>query len=74
MAVIDNGRRSRLIIAGVFDGMAGVVGNRLAFMPNQFDRRPDLARGGLLDGQPIRITPQKDAEGPFWSSRFEVLS
>jgi hypothetical protein len=74
MAVIDNGRRGRLIIAGVFDGIAGVVGNRLAFVPNRFDRRPDLARGGVLDDQPIMIAPQKDPEGPFWSSRFEVLS
>lgn len=72
--MIDNGRRAHLVIAGVFDGMAGVVGDRLAFVPNRFDRHPDAAHGGLLDGAPVRLAPVKDMTGNHWCSRFEVLS
>ena len=72
--MIDNGRRAHLIIAGVFDGLAGVVGDQLAFVPNRFDRRPDLAHGGVLDGRPVRIAPRRDLTGGHWSSRFEVLA
>ncbi|TXI87768.1 MAG: hypothetical protein E6Q40_04535 [Cupriavidus sp.] len=72
--MIDNGRRASLIIEGVFDGIAGVSGDTLAFVPNLIARRPADARGALLDGRPIRIAPRKDITGAFWCSRFEVLS
>jgi len=72
--VIDNGRQAHLVIAGVFDGTAGVQGNKLSFLPNLAGSQPGQVRGGLLDGQAIRLSTTKDATGPFWTSRFEVIS
>lgn len=72
--MIDNGRRARLVIEGVFDGLAGVSGDSIAFVPNRAARRPADARGALLDGKPIRIAPRRDITASFWCSRFEVLS
>lgn len=71
--IIDNGRRVRLIIDQVFDGMAGELGGKLAFIPNRAGARPHAAKGALLDGVPVRIFPIKDASGPFWSARYEVI-
>lgn len=45
----------------------------LAFIPNRAGARPDAVRGGLLDGMPVRLTTTKDAVGPFWTARYEVI-
>jgi hypothetical protein len=72
--MIDNGERLRLVIDGVFDGMAGVQGNQLAFMPNRGKKRPHEAKGAILDGKPIFLrTMTKDTVGPFWTARFEEI-
>jgi hypothetical protein len=70
---IDNGYRAPLSIAGVFEGAAGVQGRFLAFVPNCSDRRPNDAVAGILNGQPVRISPEKDPTGPFWTSAWEPL-
>lgn len=72
--MIRNGRRARLIIDGVFDGIAGVQGDRIAFAPNRIGTHPARARGGLLDGKPVLLTVTKDASGPFWTARFEEIA
>lgn len=69
---IDNGSRKALIINGVFSGMAGVSRGFVSFVPAGLGD-PAAARVGSLAGVPIRIMPVKDAEGPFWTSRFEVI-
>ena len=71
---IEKGRRAQLIIAGVFDGEAGVAGNLLSFAPNQAGQRADLARGGLLDGTPVALRITKDEAGPFWTAQFRPLA
>lgn len=71
--MIDNGRRVRLVIDGVFDGMCGVQGNKLAFRPNRAGKKPWLVKGGLLDGVPVFLDTTKDEVGPFWTARFEVM-
>jgi uncharacterized phiE125 gp8 family phage protein len=53
---IDNGRRVRLIIAGLFDGEAGESQGVLAFIPNRKPKRARFARDGELDGAPVRLT------------------
>ena len=53
--IIDNGRQVRLVIDGVFDGMAGLSRGVVAFVPNRSGRGPEEARGGLLDGEPVRL-------------------
>lgn len=70
---IDNGRRARLVVPGVFDGDAGVVGNRATFVPNRYGDRPNTVRGGLLDGAPVLLAITKDENGPFWTARYEVI-
>jgi hypothetical protein len=52
---IDNGGRSPLVIPGVFDGLCGVSGNELAFIPNDRRIRPELATEGVLDGKPVSL-------------------
>lgn len=71
--IVDNGSRRRLIIDGVFEGMAGVAGAFVSFIPNRSGRAPGSARAGLLAGVPVLLRPTKDAEGPFWTSRYEVF-
>lgn len=71
--IIDNGSKYPLVIAGVFDGMAGVSGGFLSFAPNRTGD-PAKARAGILAGEPILIAPVKEPSSPFWSSRFEVLA
>lgn len=70
---IDNGRRARLEIAGVFEGEAGVQGNRVSFLPNRTTARPESVRGGMLDGQPVKLVTTKDLAGPFYTARFEAF-
>ena len=72
--IIDNGSQQRLEIDGVFEGIAGVAEGFVSFVPNRFARRPSAAVAGKLNGVPVRLSPQKDPSGPFWTSRFEVIS
>lgn len=72
--IVDCGSRLQLDIEGVFSGMAGVAAGRIAFVPNRHARRPQLARGGVLDGVPVALAPVKDEHGPFWTSRIEALA
>jgi len=70
---IDNGYRARLEIAGVFEGIAGVQGNRASFAPNRSTARPESVKGGLLDGKPVLLTTTKDETGPLYTARFQVI-
>ena len=70
---VDNGRRVRLEIAGVFEGIAGVQGNRATFVPNRSSARPEAVKGGLLDGKPVLLTTAKEADGPMYVARFQVI-
>ena len=70
---VTNGERLPLQIEGVIDGDAGVVGSWLAFRPNRSQVRPEDARVGILDGQPVTLQPVRDASGQVWTSRFEPL-
>lgn len=72
--MIDNGKRLPLIIDGVFDGMAGVQGDKLAFLPNRAGKRPNAVKGGILDGKPVLFAATKDAVGPFWTARFKEIA
>jgi len=71
--IVDNGTRQPLIIAGVFEGMAGVAGGFVSFIPNRAGKAPGKAGAGILNGVPVLLKPTKDADGPFWTSRFEVI-
>jgi hypothetical protein len=71
--MINNGRRAHLVIAGVFDGMAGVQGNAVAFAPNRAGGSPGRVKGGILDGEPVLLSTTKDEFGPFWTSHFRVI-
>ncbi|MBM3926955.1 MAG: hypothetical protein FJ335_00625 [Sphingomonadales bacterium] len=72
--IVDCGSRLRLDIDGVFSGTAGVADGRVSFVPNRFGKSPAQARAGVLDGVAVTLAPVKDATGPFWTSRYEVLS
>lgn len=71
---IDNGDRKVLSIDGVFEGVAGVAGPYVSFVPNRFSRKPAQVRAGTLAGVPVMLNSVKDAEGPFWTARFEVMT
>lgn len=73
--MIDNGRQRRLVIAGLFDGIAGESDGLLAFIPNRSGKRPQEVRGGLLDDQPISLTlvAAPAPKRPFCSFRYRVL-
>lgn len=71
--IIDNGSRQSLAIDGVFEGVAGVAGPFVSFVPNRFARSPAQAVAGVLSGVPVRLAPKKDPAGPFWTSRYEVI-
>lgn len=70
---IDNGARRTLEIDGVFSGIAGVAGGFVSFVPNLRSRSAAQATRGVLGGVEVRLAPKKDEEGPFWTSRFEVI-
>lgn len=72
--LIDNGRRDTLIIDGVFEGVAGIAGAFVSFIPNRSTRAPSIVRAGILGGIPVALKPEKEADSPFWTSRFEVLA
>ena len=71
--MISNGKRLPLTIDGVYDGMAGVQGNQLAFMPNRTDRRAGSVAGAVLDGLPVILTRQRDTGSGLWVAGFEVV-
>lgn len=70
---IDNGKRLRLVIEGVFDGTAGVAGGYVSFVPNRNARKPDEATGGTLDGKGVLLAPAKDPHSEFWLSRYRFV-
>lgn len=70
--IIDNGTRVTLIIEGVFNGMAGVSGAYVSFVPNMGVRAPRVATG-VLNGVPVRLMPKKDPSGPFYTGRYEAI-
>jgi hypothetical protein len=72
---IDNGRQRRLVVSGVFDGVAGESNGALAFIPNRAGKRPQDARGGLLDGEPVLLTlvTAPGPKSPFCVVRYRVL-
>lgn len=51
--IVDNGRRRQLVVAGLFDGLAGESEGLLSFIPNRTGKRPVDVRAGLLDGEPV---------------------
>lgn len=55
-AVIDNGRRVRLIISGLFDGEAGESRGLLSFIRNRRGKQARFVREGELDGERVRLT------------------
>ncbi|NDU79117.1 hypothetical protein GWI34_42040, partial [Actinomadura sp. DSM 109109] len=61
------------VIDGVFEGIAGVSGAFVSFVPNRAGRQPGKARTGVLNGVGVWLEPKKDSAGPFWTSRFEVI-
>lgn len=68
---IDNGRRVRLIVDGLFDGMAGEAGGIVAFVPNRHATRPESARGGLMDGEPVLLEIDvRRSDGRIFSYRW----
>lgn len=68
---VDNGRRVRLIVDGLFDGMAGEADGVVAFMPNRFSMRPEAARGGLMDDQPVLLVlDARRSDGRIFSYRW----
>lgn len=68
---IDNGRRVRLIVDGLFDGMAGESGGVVAFVPNLSAMRPEAARGGIMDGDPVLLTlDARRSDGRIYSYRW----
>lgn len=71
---VDNGRRVRLIIPGVFDGWAGVQGNKASFIPNRLGSRPEAIKGGMLDGQPVLLWTTKEEGGRIYTARFEEIA
>lgn len=73
--IIDNGSTLPLVIQGVFEGTAGVSRGRVAFTPNRIGRPPLLARGALLDGEPVMLSDVQLAEdGRSMTARFEPLA
>lgn len=66
---IDNGRQRRLLIPGVFEGMAGESEGLLALIPNRKGKRPRYARGGELDGEAVTLTFVSE-NGPFATYRY----
>lgn len=72
--IIDNGTLHRLLIPGVFTGEVGAVRGVVAFVPNSARIDPAKALVGTLDDQVVRLAPRKDAEGPFWTSTYEVIT
>lgn len=69
--MIDNGRRVRMVVDGVFDGMAGESRGVIAFIPNRSESRPEAARGGLMDGEPVLLQPDTSvSDGRIYSYRW----
>lgn len=53
---VDNGTQRRLVIAGVFEGLAGESDGLLAIIPNRKGRRARYIRAGELDGDAVHLT------------------
>ena len=53
--IVDNGKRRRLVVAGMFDGLAGESEGLLSFIPNRTGRRASDIRAGILDGEVVHL-------------------
>lgn len=72
--IIDNGARVALVIQGVFEGRAGLSEGLLSFTPNRVGRSPALARGALLNGDPVRLYDVTlSDDGRSCTAKFETL-
>jgi hypothetical protein len=69
--IVDNGSRARLVVPGVFDGIAGVMGSELAFIPTGA-MKADGVRVGLLDGKPVSLNIRR-GEGGFYIAQWGEL-
>lgn len=72
--IVDNGSRVPLVIDGVFDGDAGLSRGVLAFIPNRTGRAPEQVRGGVMNGHGVKLTVERDGEGPMYLARFGPLA
>ncbi len=71
---IDNGERRPLIISGVFDGICGISRGVLAFTPNRSSKRPQDARSGILDGEPVMLVDvMPSPDGRAYTARAEPI-
>lgn len=68
MTQIDNGRSVNLTIHRLYDGLAMEVGGRVVFRP-QAGADPRAARGGIMDGVPLRVVDVREEAGGngLWS-------
>lgn len=71
--IIDNGTRETLVIDGVYNGMAGVAGAFVSFVPVVPERLRTVV-SGTLAGVRVLLWPVKDADGPFWTARYQVVA
>lgn len=73
--MIDNGIQQTLVIPGVFDGLAGVQGNRVAFLPRNAGRRIAATERAMLGEQFVILTlvSRPTARDPFASFTFRSL-
>lgn len=66
---IDNGRQRRLIVPGVFDGIAGESEGLLAFIPDRNGKPARYARLGTLDGEQVALSYVAENK-PFVTFRY----
>ncbi|WP_174291012.1 hypothetical protein [Sphingomonas bacterium] len=71
--IIDNGRQVRLVIDGVFDGLAGLSRGKVAFVPNKSGKPPEQAVAGIIDDEPVRLVIAIEGKGPFYAGRVHSL-
>jgi hypothetical protein len=69
--IVDNGKQRRLIIAGLFDGIAGEQNGVLAFIPNLKGKRASEVRRGVLDEQPVHLMLKRS---PTAADRFALFT
>jgi hypothetical protein len=71
---IDNGRRVRLVIAGLFAGEAGESRGVVSFIPTRKARPSQLRliEEGELDGAPVALS-FIGADGPFASYAWRAI-
>lgn len=70
--IVDNGRRGILVIEGVFDGVAGVQADELAFVCARAVRVTPSSKA-WLDGRPIKLAMHRDARAPYCVATFAYI-